>query len=496
MSSDFRPGTVLAGKYRIEKVLGQGAMGVVVAARHLRLDEDVAIKFLLPAALENRETLARFEREAQAAAKIRSEHVARVRDVGRLESGAPYMVMEHLSGVDLKEYLVRSGPLPVEEAVHYLLQACEALAEAHSLGIVHRDLKPANMFRTSRADGTPSIKILDFGISKLQNSDAGMTQTSTMMGSPYYMSPEQMMSSKDVDARTDVWALGVILHQLLAGEVPFGGDSIGEVCAKLITTEAPRLSDFRDDLPPGLQEVIDRTLVKDRSNRLSNVAEFAQALVPFGQEGDAQSANRVSRVLGFIPPSTVRVSGASPLAQKEEAEHTLGGAAHTQREESLPKKPTGPWLWGSAAALSILAIFGYFAASSGDSKLPATAGPESPGKAPDDGETLEARGAAAAHGPSQKARESGSEPDSNPELEAPEKSEVRAPSPPSSPKGQGTITNSVAPEKGRPAPGVAPPTPSGQDANVTNTPPAEPPPEPVKAPAPALDPSEFYRDRR
>lgn len=375
LSTDIRPGAVLAGKYRIEKVLGQGAMGLVVAARHLRLDEDVAIKFLLPAALENPKTIARFEREARAAAKIRSEHVARVRDVGRLESGAPYMVMEHLEGMDLKQYLATTGPLPVEEAIHYLLQASEALAEAHALGIVHRDLKPANMFRIIRTDGTPSIKILDFGISKLQNADVAMTQTATMMGSPYYMSPEQMTSSRDVDARTDVWALGVILHQLLTGNVPFGGKSIGEVCALVLTGTAPRLSETRDDIPFGLQEALDSALSKDRTNRLSNVAEFAQSLVPFGQNGDVMSADRVSRVLGFIPPRTVRKTGAlganepdaTTSAPAPQSEQTLDGAAHSEREQSLTKWPMGARIGAAIAGLCFISAGVYFTTTSGQS---------------------------------------------------------------------------------------------------------------------------------
>src|SRR6186713_679861 len=159
----LKPGVVLAGKFRIERVLGQGGMGVVVAAHHLQLDERVALKFLLPDALDNAEAVARFEREARAAVKIKSEHVARVTDVGVMDNGSPYMVMEFLNGMDLGQYLEQQGPLPIDEAIHYLLQACEAIAEAHSLGIVHRDLKPANLFRILRADGTPSIKVLDFG---------------------------------------------------------------------------------------------------------------------------------------------------------------------------------------------------------------------------------------------------------------------------------------------------------------------------------------------
>src|SRR5690606_21773595 len=201
-ASVLTPGTVLAGKFCIEQVLGQGGMGVVVAARHLQLDERVALKFLLPEALSNAEAVARFAREARAAVKIKSEHVARVTDVGTLETGSPYMVMEYLRGTDLGDLVHTQGPLPIADAVEYLLQACEAVAEAHALGIVHRVLKPSNLFLTRRADGSPSIKVLDFGISKVTtgaDSQMNMTRTATVMGSPLYMSPEQMASARDVD---------------------------------------------------------------------------------------------------------------------------------------------------------------------------------------------------------------------------------------------------------------------------------------------------------
>src|SRR5882724_4843576 len=215
-----REGDVLAGKFRIERVLGVGGMGMVVSAMHIHLDERVAIKFLLPEALSNGEAVARFGREARAAVKIRSEHVARVTDVGALDTGAPYMVMELLRGQDLSQLLRDQGALSVHLAVLYVLQACEALAEAHAIGIVHRDLKPANLFLTSRADGSPCVKVLDFGISKVTSasgsgSDMGMTRTQSIMGSPLYMSPEQMASSRDVDQRADIWAVGCVLYELV-----------------------------------------------------------------------------------------------------------------------------------------------------------------------------------------------------------------------------------------------------------------------------------------
>ncbi|HWO09489.1 MAG TPA: serine/threonine-protein kinase [Polyangiaceae bacterium] len=326
LAAGVHPGQILLGKYRIERVLGMGGMGVVVAATHVTLEERVAIKFLLPQALSNAEAVARFLREARAAVRIKSEHVARVTDVGQLETGAPYMIMEYLDGCDLGSLAVQRGALPIEDAVEYVLQACEALAEAHALGIIHRDLKPANLFVVRRADGTPSVKVLDFGISKLtglsaSGSDLGMTKTSTIMGSPLYMSPEQMASARDVDARTDVWALGAILYELLTGKVPFQADTITQLCAMILQQPPPALRNSRPDAPEALQAIIARCLEKDRNLRYANVAEFANALAPFAPRRARLSIERVSRViatagLGVSRPSLEEAIPSSGLGNQ------------------------------------------------------------------------------------------------------------------------------------------------------------------------------------
>jgi serine/threonine-protein kinase len=292
----IRPGDVLAGKYRVEQLLGRGGMGVVVSAMHLQLEERVALKFLLPTALSNAEAVGRFIREARAAAKIKNEHVARVIDVGQLEDNSPYMVMEYLEGGDLAAWLRQRGAFPVQLAVDMILQACEAIADAHALGIVHRDLKPGNLFVTQRSDGKLTLKVLDFGISKIMVPGSGgldMTKTSALMGSPFYMSPEQLTMSKGVDARTDIWALGIILYELLSGRPPFDAEAVTELAIKIANDPAPLLRLSRPDVPPGLELVVATCLAKDRTKRFQTVGDLAARLVEFGPPHARASADRV-----------------------------------------------------------------------------------------------------------------------------------------------------------------------------------------------------------
>jgi serine/threonine-protein kinase len=332
-------------------------MGVVVSALHIALDERVAIKFLLPEALTNAEAVARFAREARAAVKIKSQHVARVIDVGTLETGAPYMVMEFLKGQDLSNHLRQHGALPIADAVDFVLQACEALAEAHALGIVHRDLKPANLFLTTLADGSPCVKVLDFGISKVTNPgasgpDLGMTKTQAVMGSPLYMSPEQMASSRDVDGRADLWALGTILYELVTGRVPFNADTMPQLCAMILQYPPDPPQSLRPDMPEGLTQVMLRCLEKDRTRRFGNVAELASALVPFGSRAAARSAERVSRVLSAAGISSSQLSVPPSSGQQPEAA-TNAAWGQTQHRR------TNTALW---AGLAVLALGGVGAA--------------------------------------------------------------------------------------------------------------------------------------
>ena len=252
------------------------------------------MKFMLPSTLGDAEGVERFLREARSAARLKSEHVARVHDVGRLDSGAPYIVMEYLEGIDLKALHERRGPLPAHEAVRHLLQACEALAEAHAAGIVHRDLKPANLFLTTGANGGPCIKLLDFGIAKVAVGGPGagdMTSTTALLGTPLYMSPEQMRSTRDVDARSDIWALGVILYRLLAGKTPFAGSTVMEICTAVATDQPEPISGMRGDLPPGLEGVVFHCLQKNPAQRFQRVVDLSAALAPFASAVAAAPAS-------------------------------------------------------------------------------------------------------------------------------------------------------------------------------------------------------------
>ena len=296
-------GEVLAGKYRIERLLGAGGMGVVLLARHVELDQPVAIKMMREEGLKNADARARFAREAKAAVRLKGEHVARVTDVGTSEKGEPFLVMEYLEGQDLATVLDERGGagLAIDEAVAYLLQVCEAVAEAHGLGIVHRDLKPRNIFVSTGVDGKPLLKVLDFGISKLiapagTTADLALTSTTDVMGSPSYMAPEQLRAARDVDERADIWSLGVILYEVVTGCLPWEAESVTELGAMVLRDEPRPMRTLRPGVPPGLEEVMLRCLEKDRSKRYPSVVELARALEPHALGLAVGSAERITSV--------------------------------------------------------------------------------------------------------------------------------------------------------------------------------------------------------
>ncbi len=360
--SGVREGEVLAGKYRVDRVLGAGGMGVVVAAHHLELDERVAIKFLLPEVLTHVDAVSRFSREARAAVKIKSEHVAKVTDVGKLENGAPYMVMEYLDGHDLSAWLKQRGPLPIEQAVEFVLQACEAIAEAHSLGIVHRDLKPSNLFVIRRPDGGLSVKVLDFGISKTTSplgsgSGGTLTATSALMGSPLYMSPEQMQSSRDVDSRSDIWAVGVILYELVTGELPFVAETMPELVLRVVQGAPPASMRARlPAMPEGFEAVVLRCLDRDRGRRYESVSELATALLPFAPKRSRVSVERISGVLRAAGLSATAL--ALPPSSEDESQGPATATAASWGKTTRPKRRSS---WLIAGALTAMLVGGTFA---------------------------------------------------------------------------------------------------------------------------------------
>jgi serine/threonine-protein kinase len=350
-------GAVLAGRYRVERVLGQGGMGVVVQATHLQLHQSVAMKFLLPEVLGNHQIVQRFLREAQAAVRLKSEHVARVIDVGSLESGAPYMVLEYLEGSDLSNF--PRAQLSVGGIIDLILQACEALAEAHSLGIVHRDIKPANFFITRGADGRPLLKVLDFGISKTPVTGPNLTATQSVMGTPAYMSPEQMRSSRDVDHRSDIWALGIVLYELLQGAPPYGGDTFSSMVIKVVTEQVPLLT---VQLPGELAAIVYRCLEKDPALRPQNVAELAQALAPYAQS-ETQAQISVQRTRSIVGLEAHRPGTESHPARRSKPASTLSAATGAQTAPSTGRR-RGP-IFAGIAAVAVIAGIAIVASTGG-----------------------------------------------------------------------------------------------------------------------------------
>jgi len=329
-------GDTVAGRYRIERVLGEGGMGKVFEVEHTFLRQRVALKLLQPSLAKDEQARIRFEREAHSAARLKGEHVARVLDAGRTEGGTLFLAMELLLGNDLDEELRIRGALPVPEAVDYVLQACVGIAEAHALGIVHRDLKPGNLFLNRRhndgRDEARFVKVVDFGIAKwiLAESevDAAITNTSVALGSPAYMSPEQIRSSKDTDARTDIWALGVILYQLCLDHLPFADDNVTGVLARVLTDPPAAPESFGRTLPAELLAVIARCLSKKREERFVSVAHLGRALIPFAPGHSLRLVEEAARLLDSKHP-LADVTAKAAFAQTEIA-------------SSVPRTPAKP----------------------------------------------------------------------------------------------------------------------------------------------------------
>ncbi len=363
--SGIRPGDVIAGKFRVERVLGEGGMGYVVAATHLQLSQTVALKFIRDEVCTP-EYKRRFLREARNTVRLKSKHVSRVLDVGSLDGGAPYMVMEYLEGTDLSNLLHKRGPLPPAEVCEYVIQACEALFEAHSHGIVHRDLKPANLFLTHGTSGEAVVKVLDFGVSKvldmemsddtnpggrprgLSHADSVVTKATDLLGSPSYMAPEQIVSARNADARSDIWSLGIILFRLLSGKAPFQASALGELIQAVTLGPIPDLRALKPDLPAGLEHVVMRCLDRDRARR-PDAGELARLLAPFAGPVATPSLERIA-ILGSA------LVAATPLSQPSGPAFAPSGGAWASGAPPRSTVPPPPRDVSRGAALAAMAI--------------------------------------------------------------------------------------------------------------------------------------------
>lgn len=299
MNDPFCVGTTLSGRFRLERVIGLGGISVVYEATHLGLGTSVALKLLRPQALQCPELVKRFAQEARIAIQLRHPNVVTVMDAGELSEGVPYMAMELLAGEDLGQCITRHGKLSVAQAVDYGMQLCAALAQAHARGILHRDLKPTNLFLTE-TEGRSQLKVIDFGISKQTIMQPGqyISLTKEIVGTPAYMSPEQMRSARDVDARTDVWSFGITMYEMLTGQLPFGNGAMPDVYARIITRPPPRLG--LDESLNRLEDVILHCLVRDPNRRFQAINAVARALAPFANPELAERAVPIPEVLGVL----------------------------------------------------------------------------------------------------------------------------------------------------------------------------------------------------
>jgi serine/threonine-protein kinase len=363
-------GTVLAGKYRVERAIGAGGMGVVVEATHVALAKRVAVKLLPRDPDRPEESSARLLHEARIAAQLPGEHIARALDFGETDEGDPFLVMELLRGGDLEATLSARGRLPAHEAVALVLQACEGVAEAHAVGLVHRDLKPANLFLTRRRDGSPLVKVLDFGIATwgMARSDSSAAGLELGFGTPAYMAPEQFFARGPIDARCDQHALAVVLYELVTGRPPFAATSLARLAMLVAKAPPPPIAERAPDAPRGLWPVIERALAKRPEDRYPDLSAFAAALSPFGGAAAETSRRGIAVVLGapapedFTPPARTRAPSLAledvPLEPTDEVPSVEAPSRRARVEAGTARLRRGLVLVGCAAALGACALIG------------------------------------------------------------------------------------------------------------------------------------------
>jgi serine/threonine protein kinase len=305
---DVPEGEILGGKYRVERVLGAGGMGVVVKVTRLEGEGTFALKFLRPSVARDPMAAKRFRREAEAAGRIESPHVVKISDIGDLATGAPYLVMEYLEGTTLEKRLAGGQRLPLAEACDLALQIAEGLAAAHAMGVIHRDIKPANLYLVADAEGAGLLKIADFGVSKILDpagpeSGRGLTRTQTSIGSPLYMSPEQMRSARTADFRADQWSLGAVLYRMATGHLPFEASSMVRLCVLVLSADFVPTTERCPELPAEFAAAVERCFRVEPAERYADIAAWAEAFAPFAGPRGRERADRCREILGAAKPA-------------------------------------------------------------------------------------------------------------------------------------------------------------------------------------------------
>jgi serine/threonine-protein kinase len=350
----WQPGSTIAGRFQVERVVGIGGMGAVLEAQNVSLGQRVALKVLRRELIHDKDAQARFDQEARIVAQLNTEHVVRVHDLGRTEHGEPFIVMELLAGKTFDHLIEEPTALGVAEAVDLVAEAAVGIAVAHAHGLVHRDVKPGNLFVAAQSDGRSIVKVLDFGLTKVTRSDVlRLTSSASIFGTPLYMSPEQIMSAKKVDHRADQHALAMVLFELLTKSPPYMDESVSAITVKIATEPPPSARSFRADVPPALDAVIQKALAKTPDGRFEDIAAFALSIAAFGTDRGRDAARRAATALNR-PPAIPDPATLVPT-QHARTPQTVRGWSSARRARPARRQP-----W--AIAVGITAALGVGAA--------------------------------------------------------------------------------------------------------------------------------------